>query len=58
MNDLTTISVVSMLGWLVLAIVSFASFRLSWGKTMQLALVWLAIFGGLFVVILVLGLEL
>jgi len=57
-SELSTISMVAMLGWLVLATMSFASFRLSWGRTAQLALVWLAIFGGLFLLVSLLGLEL
>lgn len=50
MNDIALISIVAMLGWLVLAGSAFASFRLGWGKTLRLVLVWLAIFVGLFVI--------
>ena len=57
MNDITAISVFAMLGWLLVAGMSFASFRLSWGKTAQLALTWLAIFVGLFLVARLAGLE-
>ena len=58
MNDMAIVSVISLVGWLVLGVMGFASFRLSWGKTAQLALVWLAIFVGLFLLVGLLGLEL
>ncbi|NQX93735.1 MAG: hypothetical protein HRT64_02205 [Erythrobacter sp.] len=58
MNDMAIVSVISLVGWLVLVVMGFASFRLSWGKTAQLALVWLAIFVGLFLLVGLLGLEL
>ena len=58
MNDMAIVSVIRLVGWLVLVVMGFASFRLSWGKTAQLALVWLAIFVGLFLLVGLLGLEL
>ncbi len=58
MTDMAVISVIAMLGWLLLAGASFASFRLSWGKTAQMALTWLAIFVGGFLLVRLLGLEL
>lgn len=58
MNDMTAVSIIAMLGFLLVAGASFASFRLSWGKTAQLALTWLAIFVGFFLVVRLLGLEL
>ena len=48
MNDMDVVSIISLLGWLVLVSMGFASFKLSWGKTAQLALVWLAVFWGFF----------
>lgn len=42
----TIVSIVAMVGWLLLVSSAFASFRLGWGKTIQLALIWLAIFVG------------
>jgi len=57
-NDMTAVSVIAMLGWLLIAGMSFASFRLSWGKTAQLALTWFAIFLGGFLIVRLLGLEL
>ncbi len=58
MNEGAVISLVAMLGWLILAGSAIASFRLGWGKLAQLALVWLAIFAGLFVVADLLGARL
>ena len=58
MNEGAWISIVAMLGWLVLAGSALASYRLGWGKIVQLALVWLAIFAGLFVIADLLGLVL
>ncbi|MEM6856266.1 MAG: hypothetical protein AAF559_00215 [Pseudomonadota bacterium] len=57
MSDVAIVSIISLLGWLVLAGSAFASYRLSWGKTAQLALVWLAIFAGLFLLVRLTGLE-
>ena len=58
MNDVAIVSLISLLGWLVLAGSAFASYRLNWGKTVQLALMWLAIFLGLFLIVRLIGLEL
>ncbi|MGB3469465.1 MAG: hypothetical protein WBA51_01420 [Erythrobacter sp.] len=59
MTDMTgIISIVALLGWLILAGSAFASFQLSWGKTLQLMLVWAAIFLGGLLLVRLLGLEL
>ncbi|MCK0099549.1 hypothetical protein MWU38_09150 [Qipengyuania sp. S6317L1] len=50
MSEGSIISIVALLGWLILAGSALASFRMGWGKMAQLALVWLAIFAGLFVI--------
>lgn len=39
------------LGWLVLVGSALASFRLGWSRMARLALAWLAIFVGLFLVV-------
>jgi len=52
------VSVAVLLGWLLLIGGGFASFKLGWKKNVQLALIWLAIFVGLFVVAHFLGAEL
>lgn len=58
MNDGSLISIVALVGWLILAGSALASFRLGWSKILQLALVWLAIFAGLFVAADLLGARL
>ncbi len=50
MSDGALISIVALIGWLILAGSAVASFRLGWSKILQLALVWFAIFAGLFVI--------
>lgn len=57
MTDTAIVSLIAMLGWLLVVGMGFASFRLSWGKTAQLALVWVAIIGGLFLLARRLGLS-
>ena len=58
MNDASIVSIIALLGWLILAGSAMASFRLGWSKIVQLALVWFAIFAGLFVVADLLGASL
>ena len=58
MSEGSLISIVALLGWLILAGSALASFRLGWSKILQLALVWLAIFAGLFVAADLLGARL
>ena len=58
MTEGAIISIVALLGWLVLAGSAIASFRLGWSKTLQLLLIWLAIFAGLFVAAGLLGVQL
>jgi hypothetical protein len=46
-----TVAVVSSLVWLVLMGSVFASYRLGWGQTIKMALTWVAIFGGLYLIV-------
>lgn len=46
MNDIDTLQIVMLLGWLLLAGSALASYRLSWKKSATLALAWAAIFTG------------
>lgn len=48
MNDYEVVRLVALLGWLILAVSAFASYKLSWGKAAKLALTWVAIFAGAF----------
>lgn len=47
MSTYAIVSIVALVGWLVLASSALASFKLGWSKTVQMALVWVAIFVGL-----------
>ena len=58
MSEVSVVSIVALLGWLILAGSAMASFRLGWSKIVQMALVWFAIFAGLFVVADLLGARL
>ena len=58
MNDIAVIQIISLLGFLVLVGSAFASFRLGWGKTLRLVLIWLAIFAGLFLIADLMGARL
>lgn len=45
------IPIIASVGWLVLCGVALASYRLNWSQMVKMALVWLAIFLGLYVVV-------
>jgi hypothetical protein len=51
MNPDLLLPIVTSIGWLILCCVSLASFRLGWGKMLTMALAWLAIFGGMFLIV-------
>ena len=51
MNPDLVLPVVTTLGWLVLVVASLVSFRLKWGQLIKMALLWVAIFGGVFLVV-------
>ncbi len=50
MNEGALVSIIALLGWLILCGSALASFRLGWSKLAQLALMWLAIFAGGFLI--------
>ena len=50
MNDMTTISIIALVAWLFFAGSALASFKLGWGKMIRMALIWVAIFTGGFVI--------
>lgn len=58
MNEASILSIVVMIGWLILAGSALASFKLGWSKMLKLALVWLAIFVGLFLIADLMGARL
>lgn len=43
--------IIYLLGWLILAGSALAAYRFSWQKGVKMALVWLALFGGVFLFI-------
>lgn len=51
MNADLILPVIASLGWLILAASAFASFRLGWSTALRMALIWIAIFAGLFLVV-------
>ncbi|MGB3712395.1 MAG: hypothetical protein WA985_11985 [Erythrobacter sp.] len=55
MSEGAIISIVALIGWLILAGSALASFRLGWSRILQLSLIWLAIFGGLYLLVDLLG---
>lgn len=46
MTDLAALQIVSLIGWLAVAVAAYASFRLDWKKSARMALLWIAIFVG------------
>ncbi|MGV2496352.1 hypothetical protein [Pelagerythrobacter aerophilus] len=46
MTDLAALQMVSLIGWLVVAVAAYASFRLDWKKSVRMALLWIVIFVG------------
>lgn len=51
MNPELVLPLVTSLAWLVLAVSAVASRRLGWGQMLKMALAWVVIFAGIFVVV-------
>ncbi|TAD76994.1 MAG: hypothetical protein EAY70_09175 [Sphingomonadales bacterium] len=51
MNSDLLLPIVTSIAWLVLACVGLASHRLKLGQMVKMALVWIVVFGGLFVLV-------
>ncbi len=51
MNPDMLLPLVTSIGWLILAMSSLASHRLGWGQLVKMALAWVVIFGGIFMVV-------
>lgn len=43
--------IVASAAWLIVAGSALASYRLGWGQMVKMALAWVAIFGGLFLIV-------
>lgn len=54
MSEANIVQIIALLGWLVLMGSAFASYKLTWGRTLTYALIWLAAFAGVFAVFTVL----
>ena len=52
-TQLEAASLVAMIGWLALAILGYSSYRLNWKKSVTMALIWAAIFIGVFGLVVV-----
>lgn len=48
MKEVQTVQLIAMIGWLILVGSALASYRFSWRKGLTMALAWIAIFGGVF----------
>ncbi|MDA0819657.1 MAG: hypothetical protein O2879_03075 [Proteobacteria bacterium] len=44
MSDIQIVQIISLVGFLILAGSSLASFRLSWPKALRMALIWSSVF--------------
>lgn len=51
MNPDLMLPIITSIAWLVLAGAGLASFRLKWSQMVKLALVWVVIFLGLFMIV-------
>jgi len=51
MNSELVLPLVASIGWLVLAMSALASHRLGWGQIVKMALAWVLIFGGIFLIV-------
>jgi len=47
-NEVDTVQIVALTGWLILVGGALASHRLNWSKALRMAFVWMAIFMGVF----------
>ena len=51
MNSDLVLPLVMSVAWLVLAMSALASHRLGWGQVVKMALAWVVIFGGIFMIV-------
>ena len=51
MNSELLLPLVTSIGWLILAMSALASHRLGWGQLVKMALGWVVIFGGIYVIV-------
>ncbi|WP_066527567.1 hypothetical protein [Erythrobacter sp. CCH5-A1] len=51
MNSELVLPLVASIGWLILAMSALASHRLQWSQLVKMALGWVVIFGGIYVIV-------
>lgn len=51
MSEDLALPIIATVGWLILVASGLASHRLGWGQLVKMALTWIAIFGGLFLIV-------
>ena len=51
MNSELVLPLVMSVAWLMLAMSALASHRLGWGQVVKMALAWVVIFGGIFMIV-------
>ena len=51
MNTELLLPLVASIAWIAVMMSALASRRLGWGQMIKMALAWLAIFGGIFVIV-------
>lgn len=51
MNSELVLPLVASIGWLILAMSALASHRLQWSQLVKMALSWVVIFGGIYVIV-------
>lgn len=51
MNSELLLPIVTTLGWLILCVAALASYQLKWSQLVKMALGWMAIFLGLFLIV-------
>ena len=51
MNEYEVVRIIALVGWLVLMLGAFASFRLNWKTSLRHALIWAVIITGLMLLV-------
>lgn len=51
MNSELLLPIVASSAWLILAVAGLASYRLKWSQMLTMALAWVVIFGGVFMLV-------
>lgn len=57
MNEFSIVQIISLVGFLILALSALASHRLDWGKAIRMGLIWSTIFVGVVLLFSIVGPE-